>query len=184
MKRLFLSMIIACAAWVAGVAQDTYTVQILPTENGTVTSDKAIAEVGDIVTLTVTPAAHYQLDQLLVERELGGGGFSDDEPWGPAQAPAYTIVPTTRINDNTYTFLMLGGNVMVTATFVIIPNMRGDVNHDGVVNIADVSALIDYLLTGDAAVINVENADCNQDQVINISDVTKLIDYILSASWN
>ena len=58
---------------------------------------------------------------------------------------------------------------------------RGDVNGDGSVNIADVTALIDLLLTGNAS--SNSAADCNQDGNVNIADVTKLIDYLLSGSW-
>ncbi len=58
--------------------------------------------------------------------------------------------------------------------------MRGDVNLDGNVNIADVTALIDILLGGTAAPAE---ADCNLDENVNISDVTTLIDYLLSGSW-
>ena len=61
---------------------------------------------------------------------------------------------------------------------------RGDVNGDGSVNISDVTALIDYLLTGNASGINLSGADCNQDSSVNISDVTSLIDYLLSGTWN
>ena len=61
--------------------------------------------------------------------------------------------------------------------------LRGDVNGDGSVNISDVTALIDYLLTGNASGINLSGADCNQDSSVNISDVTALIDYLLSSHW-
>ena len=61
---------------------------------------------------------------------------------------------------------------------------RGDVNEDGVVNIADATALIDYLLSGNADGINLDNANCNQDEGINIADVTALVDYLLSGNWN
>ena len=57
---------------------------------------------------------------------------------------------------------------------------RGDVNGDGSVNISDVTALIDYLLSGQTAPAG---ADCNQDNAVNIGDVTALIDYLLSGSW-
>ena len=60
---------------------------------------------------------------------------------------------------------------------------QGDVNADGSVNISDVTALIDYLLSGNASAIILSNADCNQDGGVNISDVTTLIDYLLSGSW-
>ena len=60
---------------------------------------------------------------------------------------------------------------------------RGDVNGDGNVNIADVTALINYLLSHNATGLNLQNANCNQDSTINISDVTALINYLLSHSW-
>ncbi|MBQ1746631.1 MAG: leucine-rich repeat protein, partial [Muribaculaceae bacterium] len=60
---------------------------------------------------------------------------------------------------------------------------RGDVDADGNVNISDVTALIDYLLSGNASGIVLANADCDLDGDVTISDVTTLIDYLLSGSW-
>ena len=60
---------------------------------------------------------------------------------------------------------------------------RGDVNGDGSVNIGDVTALINYLLSHNSTGINLDAANCNQDSNINISDVTTLINYLLSHSW-
>lgn len=60
---------------------------------------------------------------------------------------------------------------------------RGDVDNDGSVNISDVTALIDYLLSGNASGVNLGAADCDQDGSINISDVTALIDFLLKGSW-
>ena len=54
----------------------------------------------------------------------------------------------------------------------------GDVNKDGSVNIADVTALIDYLLN-DASAAPAE-ADVNQDGIVNVADLTDLIDLMLS----
>ena len=61
--------------------------------------------------------------------------------------------------------------------------LLGDVNGDGYVRINDVTALIDYLLSGDGSGINVDAADCNHDNDVRINDVTALIDYLLSGSW-
>ena len=58
----------------------------------------------------------------------------------------------------------------------------GDVNNDGVVNIADVTALIDYLLGGNTAGINTAAADVDDNQTVNIADVTALIDKLLSGN--
>jgi hypothetical protein len=56
----------------------------------------------------------------------------------------------------------------------------GDVNHDHNVNIADVTALIDYIL-GSGEVCEI-CADVNGDGPINIGDVTALIDVLLGGS--
>ena len=61
---------------------------------------------------------------------------------------------------------------------------RGDVDGDGSVNTSDVTALINYLLNGNASGINLRGADCDQDGSINISDVTALINYLLRGTWN
>lgn len=63
---------------------------------------------------------------------------------------------------------------------VAVNVLRGDVNQDQSVNISDVTALIDILLSGAEAPAE---ADCNLDNSVNISDVTALIDYLLSGSW-
>ena len=60
--------------------------------------------------------------------------------------------------------------------------LRGDVNMDGGVDIADVTALIDYLLTG-SGLESLEGAECNEDGNVDIADVTSLVDYLLSNNW-
>ena len=73
-----------------------------------------------------------------------------------------------------------------TATAYIINvsapvGMKGDVDNSGTINIADVTALIDYLLSGGD--INVMNADVDGSGSINIADVTGLIDYLLTGNF-
>ena len=62
-------------------------------------------------------------------------------------------------------------------------SLLGDVDGDNQVNIADVTILIDYLLSGDASTIDLQAADCNGDSQVNIADITDLIDYLLIGSW-
>ena len=64
-----------------------------------------------------------------------------------------------------------------------VSSLRGDVNMDGFVRIDDVTALIDYLLSGNSDDIDLDAADCNKDTNIRIDDVTSLIDYLLGGSW-
>jgi hypothetical protein len=57
----------------------------------------------------------------------------------------------------------------------------GDVNHDGDINITDVTDLIDYLLDGDVELCPV-CVDVTADGVVDINDVTGLIDQLLSGN--
>ena len=66
---------------------------------------------------------------------------------------------------------------------IFIPD-HGDVNGDGVVNIADVADTIDYILSGDEGFFNLYAADVNGDGVVNIADVADIIDYLLNGYWN
>jgi len=67
----------------------------------------------------------------------------------------------------------------VDVTFELI-NL-GDVNDDGTIDIADVSATIGYILDADED-INLTNADANQDGVIDIADVNTIISLIVSSN--
>ena len=78
-------------------------------------------------------------------------------------------------NDGIITFGVVNGDGTAPAHGFDL----GDVNHDGSVNIADVTALIDYLLGNEDGVCT-ECADINNDVTINIADVTGLIDMLLS----
>ena len=55
----------------------------------------------------------------------------------------------------------------------------GDVNHDGVIGIADATTIIDYILDNSTELC-LECADVNKDGIIGIADVTTLIDMILN----
>ena len=61
---------------------------------------------------------------------------------------------------------------------------RGDVDDNGRVNIADVTAMIDYIPSGGAQSVSAANADVDGNGIVNIADVTALIDYILSGHWS
>ncbi len=54
----------------------------------------------------------------------------------------------------------------------------GDVNNDGKINIEDITALINYLLTHDSSYVH--TADVDGDNAITISDVTALIGILLN----
>ena len=89
-------------------------------------------------------------------------------------------------NYNIYGIIWKSGDALVFEpvaweTYVEPPTfLRGDVNKDTEVNIADVTALIDMLLSNAEMI---PEADCNQDTEMNIADVTALIDYLLNGAW-
>lgn len=58
--------------------------------------------------------------------------------------------------------------------------LKGDVNGDGEVNIADINALIDIILGSTASPEQMIRADVNEDNEINIADINALIDIILA----
>ena len=130
-------------------------------EHGTITAP-ATANVGETVTLTVTPEPGYSLANIMVLPEL----------------PGYIVEV-----DSNNQFTMPACSVLVTAEFEESPFLRGDVDNDGFISISDVTVLIDYILSGDGSLINLEGADCDLDGSVNISDVTLLIDFILSGNW-
>ena len=57
--------------------------------------------------------------------------------------------------------------------------LLGDVNNDGVVSIADITTLIDYLVGATVESFNEDNANVNGDDTISIGDVAVLVDLIL-----
>ena len=59
---------------------------------------------------------------------------------------------------------------------------RGDVNGDGIMNIADVTFLIDAILRGDHEGVYFESADLNSNGRLDIGDVTSLIDDLLNGN--
>ena len=61
--------------------------------------------------------------------------------------------------------------------------LRGDVDGDGEVAIADITTLINYLLNGDETGVDLNAADCNEDSEVSIADVTALIAYLLQGTW-
>ena len=86
--------------------------------------------------------------------------------------------------DIVITFNAETGEIGCTLTKIEAPaNIRGDVDYNQVVNIQDVTALINYLLSKNGEGLNLAGADCDQNGAINIQDVTALINFLLSKQW-
>ena len=79
-----------------------------------------------------------------------------------------------------------GTNVELPVTEIgyTYEKMRGDVNNNGVIEMDDLTALINYLLTGDTTGISVINAAaCDGNEDIAMDDLTALINYLLNSAW-
>ena len=77
----------------------TYNITVVNTEHGKVTASPSSASQGDLVTITVTPAEGYELEQLTVTADKG------DNP------------TTTDMGNGKYTFTMPDANVDIKAVF-------------------------------------------------------------------
>ena len=58
----------------------------------------------------------------------------------------------------------------------------GDVNMDGIVDVADIVALIDYVLGKNPEPFDATVADVNGDNGIDVADVIALIDLVLKGN--
>ena len=59
-----------------------------------------------------------------------------------------------------------------------IQYIRGDVNHDLVVDVGDVIYIVNYLYANGPEPLPLESADVNCDGIVNISDVVYLVNYL------
>ena len=75
-----------------------YAITIMPAENGTVIADKATANMGETVTLTITPDEGYELDQLTI---MNGT----------------TQVAVTITTEGNHTFVMPANSVVISTLF-------------------------------------------------------------------
>lgn len=64
--------------------------------------------------------------------------------------------------------------------FTLGAPVRGDVNLDGVADVSDVTALINYVLGGGGSPFDKTEADFNGDGVIDVTDATALINLVLN----
>ena len=134
-----------------------YNITVLPCENGVITAP-ATAAPNTTVSVQATPYPLYVLGDLYY----------------------YTTDPeeTTAINLATLEFVMPEADVTIVGTFV--PNENNyDVNDDGIVNIVDVIAIINYIAGNEPTPFIVERAYVNGDDVIDIADAMALNALIL-----
>ena len=155
-------------------------------------------------TLTYTfPAEtnYFGFTTMLAEENIDNGGWNVIAPYrfGAVADPEtdfiwfdeYDGLPLDLTWVDYHAFQIAGGDYKMTVNLttmkIIIEKQApayvlGDVNKDGLVNISDVTALIDHLLASDfeeAEDFSFLGADVDASGGINIADVTGLIDLLL-----
>ena len=139
-----------------------------------------------------TPAAgtYTEPQSVTITAQDGATIYYTTDGSEPTTESAVYTEPIT-VNEGTTTIkaiaVMTGWNnsEVATAQYVIeipVTVVPGDVNEDGIVNIMDVTDLIDYLLENPDVVINLRNADIDADGTINIKDLTDLIDILVASA--
>lgn len=104
--------------------------------------------------------------------------------WNIEKTASNGSVETTTVDGATCTFTMPLAkdykSLSIKAIMGDKPQITGDVNHDGKVDVADVTTLVDYILGNTPQEFNPNNCDVNEDTKIDVSDVTSLVDIILN----
>jgi len=142
--------------------------QLAPGENYTIDLLGAVSDPDNKSALAVTTAQS-------VNPQIAQAWVSGIDLHIEALSPGETTVNVTTDSN---------GRLATTSfTVVVTQGLRGDVDNDGKVSIADVTLLINYLLTQNADGVNLWAADCGDPGSINIQDVTALINYLLSGHF-
>ncbi len=94
---------------------------------------------------------------------------------------AHQSVDVTGINKDIYLEITSTTNKYTVADITDqFAYVRGDVNRDGELSVADVTTLIDILVSGDYDDELIQIGDLNNDLELSVADVTTLIDILIS----
>ena len=62
------------------------------------------------------------------------------------------------------------------------PVILGDVNGDGLVNVTDIVATVNYIMEKPSDNFNKDAADLNGDGLVNVTDIVKMVSIIMSGN--
>ena len=87
-------------------------------------------------------------------------------------------MPTTTVYALTYGATEAGE--MTVKVSIKVAYIQGDVNSDGVVNVTDIVATVNYIMDKPAPNFNKDAADVNGDGVINVTDIVMMVNIIMT----
>ena len=122
--------------------------------------------------VTVAPTEYA----LVVWLKNGGS-----EAYGFPEKPVVTIRGKMfTVNSRTATMSYAANDILrfTLAEIGTAINSRGDANCDGIVNVADIREILNYLKGSPCETFSVDNADANEDGVVNIGDILKILNII------
>ena len=136
-----------------------------------------------------------------IDINMAGNAYISSENWDEA----LTVKNSSIISNNDYSYFSVMSDVQLDGCYVALPeggyfengsllnasgnqhcgafqilrsqNIVGDVNCDGSINAADVTALYNYILNGDETYLS--TSDVNNDGAVNAGDVTAVYNIIL-----
>jgi uncharacterized delta-60 repeat protein len=110
-------------------------------------------------------------DEIWVRRYNGPGSGSDE-------ASAISVDDSNSVYVTGYSWGDTTAGDYATIKYVQTHFLRGDANGDGVVNVADIVYVVNFLYRGGDPPVSVEAGDANCDGIVNVADVVYLVNYL------
>ena len=123
---------------------------------------------------TVTPDSVVANREMVIDLPTAAWIDTSDMSNYPIMLNSIQVNMNASTTGKVYNMKFLGFETVYNA---VEGGMDGDVNGDGVVNVSDVTSLINMILG--TSPVNLAVADLNNDMIVNVSDVTTLINMIL-----
>ena len=167
--KLALILLVAAALFAVVVVQAESDKQVQPVKM----RPKAVTEIKQVPQNIPQPpalTASMQGYQLVTDVLDGFGGESESDNYRiPVNSGGQPSAIGISESDN---YVVEAG--YVHASFV----MRGDATGDGMIDVADVLYLINYLFLGTSAPCPMEAGDATCDGIVDVADVLFLINYL------
>ena len=131
-----------------------------------------------------------EFDTYTLENPILGDASNVTYRWGevtPATIATLSedgVITATAAGTGTYSLYVKAGNnpeARYTAALNVLAALMGDTDRNGVLNVADLVAMVNYILDRNPENFDLKRADMDRNGSINIVDVTMLIKQLLAA---